>query len=60
MKTPRGGGRPLAAALALTVAGALLTYTGLHHPGPTRQPAPYQEAAPASAPAASASPDLPS
>lgn len=60
MKTPRGGGRPLAAALALTVAGALLTYTGLHHPSPTRHTAPYQEAAPASAPAASASPDLPS
>ncbi|MER7467893.1 hypothetical protein [Streptomyces sp. NPDC097981] len=60
MKTPRGGGRPLAAAIALTAAGALLTYTGLHHPGPAQQAAPYQEAAPAAAPAASAGPALPS
>lgn len=60
MKTPRGGGRPLAAALALTAAGALLTFTGLHHTGPTRQAAPYREVAPAPAPAASAGPALPS
>ncbi|MFI1154743.1 hypothetical protein [Streptomyces sp. NPDC020817] len=60
MKSPRGGGRPLAAALALATAGALLTYTGLHHTGPAQQAAPYQEAAPAPAPAASAGLALPS